>query len=351
MGLQYCNCKKSSFYSTLNVNKSATTDEIKKNYRKLAMKYHPDKNPDPKKKKECETKIKEINEAYEILSDPVKRKTYDISGENPQSQYQQQQYNNYQFQQGSTANPFQNFNGFSNQFGGGVGDDGNMNDIFEDILGNLFGSSSSSRSSSRGQSRGTRRQSAQGFASSGNPFSGQSYGYDPFRQSYGNQRYSSSSNDESASVPVMCTLDELYQGRVKKLRVRDEIPVVDGTVVRIERVVELELRPGWKAGTKITFPPTRDYPRSVTLIVKQTPHEKFLRVKDDLVYKHQLTAQDIANGAPVKIRLLNGNMYHIDTKKEKVQPGSKLVLKGLGMPRTGMYKGQYGDLIVKFELV
>ena len=65
---------KKDFYDVLGVNKSASNDEIKKAYRKLAMKYHPDKNPD---NKEAESKFKEINEAYEILSDSEKRQKYD----------------------------------------------------------------------------------------------------------------------------------------------------------------------------------------------------------------------------------------------------------------------------------
>ena len=61
---------KEDFYKTLGVNKNATADEMKKSYRKLAMKYHPDRNPD---NKEAETKFKAIAEAYEILSDPQKK--------------------------------------------------------------------------------------------------------------------------------------------------------------------------------------------------------------------------------------------------------------------------------------
>src|SRR4249919_804208 len=67
------------YYKILGVNKSASADEIKKAYRKLAVKYHPDKNPN---NKQAEEKFKEINEANEVLGDPDKRKKYDTLGEN-----------------------------------------------------------------------------------------------------------------------------------------------------------------------------------------------------------------------------------------------------------------------------
>ena len=69
---------KRDYYEVLGVSKTATEDELKKAYRKLAKKYHPDANPD--NKEEAEAKFKEVNEAYEVLSDPKKRQMYDQFG-------------------------------------------------------------------------------------------------------------------------------------------------------------------------------------------------------------------------------------------------------------------------------
>lgn len=108
--------EKRDYYEVLGVSKDADAKEIKKAYRKLAMKYHPDKNPG---NKEAEEKFKEINEAYEVLSDEEKRSTYDRFGHDG--------LNN----QGGFGGG-QGFGGF----GGGGGFGG-----FEDIFGDIFGSS------------------------------------------------------------------------------------------------------------------------------------------------------------------------------------------------------------------
>src|SRR2546426_8414875 len=72
------------YYKTLNVSRGASTEDIKKAFRKLARKYHPDVNPGDKK---AEEKFKEINEAYEVLSDPDKRHKYDTLGPNWRGQF------------------------------------------------------------------------------------------------------------------------------------------------------------------------------------------------------------------------------------------------------------------------
>ena len=124
---------KRDYYEILGVSKSASEDEIKKAYRKMAVKYHPDKNPD---NPEAETKFKEAAEAYDTLSNSEKRQNYDRFG--------------------SSGNPFGGGNPFGEQFGHGF----NMDDIFSqfgDIFGSGFGGGR------RQQQRRTRRLLAWSF--------------------------------------------------------------------------------------------------------------------------------------------------------------------------------------------
>ncbi|MBQ0214215.1 molecular chaperone DnaJ [Proteus vulgaris] len=115
---------KRDFYEVLGLSKNADEKEIKRAYKRLAMKYHPDRNQGDK---ESESKFKEIKEAYEILSDAQKRAAYD-------------QYGHAAFEQG----------GFGGQGGGGFGGGADFGDIFGDVFGDIFGGGRRQQRASRG---------------------------------------------------------------------------------------------------------------------------------------------------------------------------------------------------------
>src|SRR5438132_7138060 len=91
------------YYKTLNVSRGASTEDIKKAFRKLARKYHPDVNPGDKK---AEEKFKEINEAYEVLSDPDKKRKYDTLGPNWWEQFGASTGTRRTYSSGGRSSPF-----------------------------------------------------------------------------------------------------------------------------------------------------------------------------------------------------------------------------------------------------
>ncbi|HRA74302.1 MAG TPA: DnaJ domain-containing protein, partial [Flavobacterium sp.] len=112
------------YYKVLGIDKSATEAEVKKAYRKLARKYHPDLNPNDK---EAEQKFKEVNEANEMLSHPENRKKYDQYGENWQHSEEFEKQRQQQSRGGGQQGGFGGFEGFS---GGG-----DYSDFFESMFG------------------------------------------------------------------------------------------------------------------------------------------------------------------------------------------------------------------------
>ena len=343
--------QKRDYYEVLGVQKNATEDEIKKAYRKIAIKYHPDRNPGDK---EAEEKFKEAAEAYDVLHDPKKRQNYDQFGFN---------------------GPL----GGDGGFGGFGGASMNMDDIFS-MFGDIFG---------------------------GHGFGGFGGG--------GGQRRPQQYRGSDLRLKVRLTLEEINQGVTKKFKVRKDItcshcngsgaeagsdreqcPTCHGTgyishttqsifgmmqtqgvcptcggegtviknkchechgegVVKGEEVVEIKIPAGVAEGMVVNVPGKGNAGRrngvngDIQVFIEEEPHELFVRDGNNLIYNLLLDFPTAALGGEVEIPTIEGTKLRVKIDSG-TQPGKTLRLRGKGLPAVQGYGSGKGDLIVNISV-
>lgn len=339
---------KRDYYEVLGVGKNATADELKKAYRKLALQYHPDRNPGDK---EAEEKFKEAAEAYDVLSNPDKKARYDQFGHA----------------------------GVDGMGGGGA--HMNMDDIFSqfgDIFGDLFGG---------------------GFRGFGGGFGGQQ------------QRRRPVMKGTNLRIKVKLTLEEIEKGVEKKVKVnkyvpcktcggsgaknnafetcqychgtgvvtevkrtilgqmqtqsvcphcggqgqiiKDKCPSCNGEgIVKEEEIITINIPAGVSDGMQLSMSgkgnaaPRNGVPGDLIIQIEEIPHECFERQDSNLYYNAFVTYADAAMGATIEIPTLNGK---VKVKIEQGTPSGKVLrLKGKGLPDVNGY-GR-GDLLVSVNV-
>jgi len=279
------------YYNILGVAKNASDEGIKRAYRKLAMKYHPDRNPN---KKEVEERFKEINEAYAVLSDKEKRKQYDTFGAEG-------------FHQRFTQEDI--FRGFD----------------FDEILSNLF----------RGRGRREFRFGGRSGFDSGDFFGAQGGYQDTGRMP---QR------GEDIVYEMAISLEEAASGGEKRISYRKN-GKIEEVSVKIPRGIPSgkKLRLAGKGMEGRNGGPAGD----LYLQVSVREHPLFSQDGDDLIVEKEINFSEAVLGTTIEVPTLEG------MKKVKVPPGTqshtKMRLKGLGMPHfQGEGKGdQYVKVIVR----
>ncbi len=280
------------YYKILGVDKSATQDDIKKAYRKLARKLHPDLNPDDK---ESEKKFKELNEANEVLSNPENRAKYDKYGENWKHG---EEYEKAQQQQRQYQRQHQNYGGGFSGADFGEGED--FSDFFQDMFG---GSTGGFGRNSRGRASGK--------------FKGQDI----------QAELNLNLRDAAKTHP------QTFEINGRKVRITIPAGVYDGQQIKLKG----HGNPGVNGG------PSGDL--YITFNIPVDPD--FERIGDDLKTKVPIDLYTAVLGGDVKVNTLDSTV-NLKVKPE-TQNGVTVRLKGKGFP---VYKkeGEYGDLFVTYEL-
>ncbi|GAB6027861.1 hypothetical protein CHUAL_002079 [Chamberlinius hualienensis] len=331
------------YYRILGVSKGATDEEIKKAYRKMALRYHPDKN----KAAGSEEKFKEIAEAYEVLSDKRKRDIYDQYGEEglkggvPGNGPDGANFS-YSFHGDpratfaaffGTNNPFETFfmnaPGGANMFFGSANDDLDMDPFAQFGIG---GRASPFRSHSF---------HAPGMHGPG----GVGHGYTPKEKV----------QDPAVEHDLYVTLEDIFRGCTKKMKIVRRVNSGDGRGVRREeKVLTINIKSGWKAGTKITFQREGDQspnkvPADIVFIIRDKPHPIFKRDGSDIKYTHKLTLKQALCGTQVDVPLLTNEKLTLDLRNEVIKPNMAKRIQGQGLPLP-KDPSKRGDLVVNFDI-
>lgn len=346
---------KRDYYEVLGVDKNASEDEIKKAYRKLAIKYHPDKNPDDK---DAEEKFKEAAEAYDVLHDPNKRKQYDQFGfDGPAG-----------------------MGGFGG-FGGGASMD--MDDIFS-MFGDIFGGhggfsgfsgfGGGSRGRQHAQFRGsdlrlkvrlTLQEIATGITKK-------------FKlkkdvtctHCHGTGAESGSGTETCPTCHGQGIVTKTVRTMLGMMQTQSECPTChgEGTVIKNpchtcngtgitkgEEVVEIKIPAGVAEGMVVNVPGKGNAGKrngitgDIQVYIEEEPNDTFVRDGNDLIYNELLDFPTAALGGNLEIPLVDGGKVRMKVAPG-TQPGTALRLRGKGLPSVQGYGSGVGDLIVNLSV-
>ena len=164
---------------------------------------------------------------------------------------------------------------------------------------------------------------------------------------------SGSQQDKAVHHNLNLSLEELYQGCTKKMKISRKVVSAGGTSTNEDKVVEIPVKAGWKEGTKITFPREGDQypgriPADIVFVIKEKPHDKFKREGNNLKYTAKISLKDALCGVDLHIPQIDTTVKKM-TVRDIIAPGSVERLDGCGMPLS-KEPGHYGDLLVEFDI-
>lgn len=285
-------------YHILGINADANDTDIKAAYRKLALRNHPDFDGSD----EAKETFYDVAEAYDVLSNAQRRAVYNMCGIDglakgiPGNKDFEEGY----IYSGDADATFRAFFGTSNPFA--------------DILNTThYG------------------QAPKGFGAHG-----------------------IQEQDDAIEQDLSLSLEDLYHGCTKKMKItrRELQDGEDSTSVR-DKILTVNVKPGWKVGTRITFPKEGDQgpnriPADIVFVVQETKHDRFVRKGNDLEHTVKLPLVKALVGCTLKIDTLDGRVLQVPMH-EVVNPATVKRVPGEGMPNSKK-PGTFGDLVLRFEV-
>ena len=308
-----------NYYEILEINNTASQEEISEAYRNLSLKYHPSK-ASPENAEVYELHFQKLAEAYEVLSCPTHKGIYDIYGSTGLR-------NGITDKKGNVKGAYRFLN--------------NGHEIFERFMGDK------------------------------NPFTlvndnvkKNDENPSVFGSAFGGQNYTKKDKLNPININLECTLEELYNGCVKTIKYKKQKLSNDLRTTNIEEVSQdVEIFKGYDNSTVITFKEKgNDSPGCVSsdlnVYIKEIPHKVFKRInKDDLLYVHDISLVKALNSEPVCLYTLDGRRLAISVD-EIIAPNTVKVVPEEGMPifdkdlsKSRGNKIKKGDLYIKFNII
>lgn len=297
-----------TYYEVLQIPTTATPQQIQSAYRAQALRHHPARNAEQKPEL-----FQQIAEAYLVLSDPALRAAYDRFGESglrhfvtetegaqEKLRFDGQSYCSLDRAMEVFESVFATSDPFAAEFDQGV---------------SVFGAAPG-RDETKWRPRPERKR-----------------------------------KDDDLFVDLNLKLEELYFGCTKKRKVTRRLLNADRTFSEREEIVEIQVQPGWTAGTQVRFKELGDeapgvIPSDVVFVVRELPHPIFERRGDDLIVGLKITLAEALGGFTREVQTLDGRALHAQVD-EIVQPGALKTIHGEGMPRAD---GSRGDMLIRFDV-